>query len=220
MKKADALLFGSLALAGGMIGLYALAPAPSPLAPLAPITDAGTVGVPSFSPPADSSAYENGGFSDSRSHPAAGTALRGKTDPARAPRGSVFSPQTTARSGEGAAHARARTPDSPRPGQPYGMSARPAAPVAPEGFEVEPGVAIPATLTALAPEVGLSERHVALHSQIVAEFLREVSSGPDLSAGWKPAQERADARFRLLFGDDLQRSQSVKVAREARRLPQ
>jgi hypothetical protein len=84
------------------------------------------------------------------------------------------------------------------------------------GFEIDPGVPIPAVLTPVAPEVGLSEEQTALNLQIATAFARNVDSSPDPSVAWPVERVRADNRFRLLFGDDLYRQQVVKAAREAR----
>jgi hypothetical protein len=84
------------------------------------------------------------------------------------------------------------------------------------GFEVDPGVPIPAVLASVAPEAGLSEEQMALSRQIATEFARKVDSSPDPSTAWPAERVRADERFRLLFGEDLYRQQTLKAAREAR----
>lgn len=82
-------------------------------------------------------------------------------------------------------------------------------------FEVEPGVPIPAALGPVPLEVGLSEEQAELKDQIVETFVEEVSRSSDVSESWQAGQERADARFRLLFGADLYRAQSLTTEREA-----
>lgn len=127
------------------------------------------------------------------------------------PAGSVFAPRQALRTGYGS--------PAPAPASRWDGPLRPVGGAVlgdTTGFEVDPGIPIPASLTSIPPEIGLSELQMALSQQIATEFARKVDSSPDPSAAWPAERARADERFRLLFGDDLYRAQSVKVAREAR----
>ena len=85
------------------------------------------------------------------------------------------------------------------------------------GFEVDPGVPIPAVLSPVTPEIGLSEEQKALNQKIATDFAKRVDGSPDPSVAWPVERARADDRFRLLFGDDIYRHQALKAVREARR---
>ena len=131
----------------------------------------------------------------------------------RPPVGSVFAPPQTSRTGS-------FSPASPRDSR--GGGDAPRRPVGGKvlgdatGFEVDPGVPIPAVLSPVAPEVGLSETQKALNQRIATEFAQRVDSSADPSVAWPVERARADNRFRLLFGEDLYRRQAVKAVREAR----
>jgi hypothetical protein len=89
-------------------------------------------------------------------------------------------------------------------------------------IELAPGLQAPAALAAHDPELGFAPQHEALKAQIADRFAGEVE--PTLSSpatepeaigkAWISAQERADARYRGMFGDAAFLKQKAAIARE------
>jgi len=226
MKKLTAplLVFPALAVAAMAFLGFVLTPGPKPL----PLGGALRPALQQFPPSAgttDSRDRATDRAEDGEMTPR-GLARRNPTDPHRPPAGPVFSPPPPSLPTGGFKTAPA-VPGSPAETPRTGSSARARGTLQPlagqpvpeaTSFVVDPGVPIPAALTAIDPAVGLSEKQADLQRQIAAEFVQAVNNSADPSAAWKTGQVRADARFRKLFGDDLYRWQSLKVTREARGL--
>ena len=203
MKKSTALLiFSALALAA--IGVFVFTP--EPVAP----RRATAAGATASSGTAESRATALDQAGDWTATDRSSAPERSAI-PVRPAVGSVFAPPQTSRTGSFSPAAspapKGEGPLLPVGGQVLGDAT---------GFEVDPGVAIPAVLATVAPEAGLSEQQLALSQQIAAEFARKVDRSPEPSAAWPAERTRADNRYRLLFGEDLYRQHSLKVAREAR----
>lgn len=209
MKKSVAMLvFPALALAA--IGVFVCTPEPD-----APRRTAASGTTASSGTPESRIGAEDrpnaGKSTNRRSATGPGTAPGRSAYPDGPPAGSVFAPSLPTRSGTFSPAASPvaswEGPLRPVGGQVLGDAT---------GFEVDPGVSIPAVLATVAPESGLSEQQVELSQRIATEFARKVDSSPDPSVAWPAERERADSRYRLFFGHDLYLRHSLQVAREAR----